>query len=330
MFNKMPEKIIFVTPVWGKMYIKIFLDLCLPSLFTPGNLKSLKINAEFLVYTSKKEKREIYSHKNFKLLRELVDVKLLEIPDKCFTNSYDTITWVHQKACDYADHLDSGIFIVMPDMFFSRDFIKNISKHIESGARLISTPNYSSNVCEMYDALAPLSKADGSIELDNVELAKISLDHLHQRSKLNIWNEPDDYFLLPHILYWKVGNGVGLLGRYFYGCYMYVYPRHKFSKLYATFDCEYIFSACPDMQDHYICTDSNDLLVIELSDKSKTSAGFPKSFVPHLKDFIETLNPYQLNHANKLVKIDTGLGSPDDWKEAEDNFKHLMTQINGY
>lgn len=330
MLERMPEKIIFVTPVWGNTYIKTFLELCLPSLFTPGNFKSLNISAEFLIYTASKDRQEIINHKNFKLLCELIDVKILEIPDSSFTNSYNTITWVHQRAFDYADHLDGGIFIVMPDMFFSRDFIKNILKHIESGVRLISTPNYSSNVCEMYDALTPLTKADGSIEVDNFTLARISLARLHQISKLNVWNEPDDYFLSPRILYWKVGDGVGLLGRYFYGCYMYIYPRHKFSKLYSTFDCEYIFSACPDIKDHYICTDSNELLVIEMSDKGRNSAGFPKSFVHHLNDFIGTLNPYQLNHAKNLVKIDTGLGSPDDWKNAEANFSHLMTQISSY
>lgn len=312
---------VFVTPVWGS-YVDTFLDVCIPSLLAPGNLPSIDVPAEFLIYTLAENKEKIEQHVNFKKLTNVMKTQILIIPGPIYS-SFETITQCHQLAFDYADHLDAGIFIIMPDFACSNNYCSVIQNLAKQGYRLISVPNFSVNLGPIKHELSHWMSNEGVLDINALELMQVAMRHLHQKTLSHMW-EHNSEFLLPSVLFWRIANNGGLIGRYFYGCFNYVYPTNKFSRLHATMDVDYIFHACPEIKDHYACTDSEQILCLEMSGDNKFCAGFPKGCVDHIRYYAEHLNVYQIEHSKHVFKLTTGLASVADCESAMDASRQVM------
>jgi hypothetical protein len=317
---------VFVTPVWG--YIDIFLDLCLPTLLASGNLPSLQIPNVYLIYTTKLGEETIRAHPLFQDLELLMPVEFhlleVELPDYHMLSPYSIVTICHQKAIYYTDKKDAAIFFIQPDFVFPNGALKNAETIALSGVRVISVPYLRLNLESTAEILFN-HKINDRIECNAQKWMEIALNNLHEVTIANIWEE-EPGFMLPHILLWKVEEE-GLLGRFFYGMPLMIYPRIKNVSLYATVDIHYAYQACPNMEDHYLCQDSDEIVMFDLTSNSRNCVGFPKGSLEHLLYFSEHLNEYQLEHGRHVIQMHTGIKKPDKWLEIQNQSDKICETI---
>lgn len=315
--------LIFVTPVWG--YIDLFLDYCLPSLLAPQNLPSLTLPAIYQIDTTHAGEKQITSHPLFEKLKKclpvqfhIIDEEMQKLP------GYGTLNACHQRAIHYAEEKDAALVFIMPDCVFSNNAIHSLEKIALSGARLISVPYLRVNLEEATSILKK-EQHQGLLDLNAYRLMKIALDHLHQITISHIWEEGSGP-MLPSLLLWRVEDK-GFLGRYFYSHPLMIYPRIKNIPLRATIDIDYLYQACPDRSEHYIFQDSNDLMMLELTSKSRSCSGFPKGSIEHLKYFCEHLNDYQWAHGQKACKLYCEPISQEKWRQVEEYSNQIFSDI---
>ena len=72
----------FIVVLWGERFRRYFLDLCLPTLLSPGNLPTLATaqRSKFLIFTYSDDIAAIKLAPIFALLEKYVDPVFLEIP----------------------------------------------------------------------------------------------------------------------------------------------------------------------------------------------------------------------------------------------------------
>ncbi len=293
-----------------------------------GNLPAITVQAIYLIFTTKEGERELLNSQVFARLKQLMPVEIyhIELGNK---DAYKIITECHQIAFNFADAKDAGVFIAMPDCVYADNYYMHLQEKALAGACLISVPNFRINLEDSRLELINLLDPNKTLTIDSQSLMQIGMRNLHHMTKAHIWEHTEGY-LLPSTIFWRVANNGGLLGRYFYACFSYVYPENKYTQLYGTMDLDYIFHACPDPATHYACTSSDDALVLEMTTKDRFCAGFPKVFIEHLQYYAEHLNEYQIDHSRHLFKLSTGLASKDDWKRAMDESMEIFAKVHAH
>src|SRR5438067_8102775 len=73
----------FIIVLWGERFRNYFVDLCLPTLLSPGNLPALKTRerSKFLICTRPEDWAALQVTPVFRLLEEYVEPVYIEIPE---------------------------------------------------------------------------------------------------------------------------------------------------------------------------------------------------------------------------------------------------------
>src|SRR5881227_3035589 len=73
----------FIIVLWGERFRNYFLDLCLPTLLSPGNLPALRTRArsKFLICTRPEDWAVLQNTPVFQLLQQYVEPVYIEIPE---------------------------------------------------------------------------------------------------------------------------------------------------------------------------------------------------------------------------------------------------------
>jgi len=170
-------------------------------------------------------------------------------------------------------------------------------------------------------------KKEQPISVQPRELMGIALENLHPLADSSWWKEGFTD-LLPANLYWRVANE-GVLGRCFHLHPIFVYPQRKNAVFFGTVDDDFCEAACPNSDNDYVVTDSDEFLAVELSDLShffRTS--FRKGSVEDAANWAEQ---FASNRHRKLFdrvsRMHTGFRDHQAWKQAEKEAEVVASEI---
>lgn len=258
-----------VTVVWGEEHTDSFINLCLPNILTTGNLDALSKTPDpvFRIFTTPKDAVKIESSPAFKEISKIIDVRFDMMNDKDFSQKYMLVSRYFQKAIDSAVNDNAAAIIIGSEALLSEGYIANLLRIAESGKKVIMISQIRVARETFLPALIERFSANGAVgPIAPRELVRLALEHLHPVSKSLLWDSKRFHNAPGHI-YFKVPEE-GILARCFHLSPVLVNKVNKDIKFSKTLDSDYIANACPDINDIYIASDSDELMSVEVSSLS--------------------------------------------------------------
>jgi len=264
-----------VTVVWGKEYTEFFSEVVIANLLTPGNLDALSRTPGpvFRLFTRPQDAQVIKGSRAFKEVSKLISVEFNAISETDFIQNYALVSKYHQKALAAATSDSAAAIIIGPDTIRAEGYMANLIRIADSGKRavMISEVRVAKHTF-LPEYLKRFSDNGVLRGIQPRELVKLALAHLHPISKSFFWNSKK-FHNAPSYIYFEVPHE-GILAHCFHLSPVLVNPVYKNAAFSTTVDGDYILNACPDIDDIYIASDSDELMSVELSNLSNpTNAG---------------------------------------------------------
>lgn len=269
-FNRPASKTFHaVTHVWGREYLDLFLNVCIPNQLAPGNLPALPPGSRYRILTSSLHVGELDAHPMVHVLRDVipVDIVVVEALDRVnrATRGHDLMIACHQRAL--ADVLEANAAIIMlsADFVFSENALAAVVRRhregyravVNTGLRLAKEPF----LRQLDDSGASLAA------LSSRELVRMGLPHLHSHEQ-SMFADARPFSLFPVAVYWRVGDQ-GLLARCLHLHPLMVDPLTSAS-LRGSNDGRYVQRVCPDPATVHVVADSDELQMFELTRAQRT------------------------------------------------------------
>lgn len=276
-----------LVPVWGAAYCDLFTQISLPSQLASGNLPSLPHKGRCLyhVLTTPEDATRIETSAAWRQLQSLMPVQIDLRSDQERT-PHETFSAYLRQGIELADKDNAASLFFNPDLVFADGTINSLVQCVKAGARVVFTTGIRLSK-ETVMAVIDRHRAEQVIALAPRDLAAIAMQNLHPISRQNIWTDQKGT-LLPATLFWPVENE-GLLARCFHLHPLLVWPERKHVFFDGTVDDDFVPMACPRAETDHVVTDSDELLICEISDFSRVAkTGYRKGSVDDVVDWAES------------------------------------------
>ncbi len=334
----------FITAVWGEAYTRLYVDTVLPTQVSVGNLGAFvgrDADDVYAIYTTREAAETIRASRVFTLLAEQVRVEFTLIDD-LFAGGrpkHTVLTEVHKRAIAAACTSGAAMVFLCPDAIWSDGSFARLIELAGRGVRAVMMPGI--RLCAETFLPALHQRFDtgtgGAITVPPRPLTSVALGHLHQITSTLFWDAP---LLNPHMshLYFPVqGEGRtgdvsgGMVARCFHLHPFMVLPQRSETRFNSTIDGDFVPLACPDPAQMHVVTDSDEMVVYELSDASMN--------IPPRWDAAERLtetalwvrqfaDPYHRRYARLAVRVHDGTPSAEAWRAAEDESRRVLEAIH--
>jgi len=288
-----PKGYYFLTPVWGESYVRLFLDVCLPALMAPGNLPVFKgdANSQFIIFTTFEDAQTIRAAPIFQELSGVIQVNIEYIlrpkphPFSGQVPKHDIMSLCHRRGLAMADAADAATLFLNPDLIFADGSFRTVKCLAEEGKDAILVTGIRTIKQTMSRAVKPY-KQENVIAIPPRDLMQLTLDNMHPLAYSSFWDEGGTDLVAAN-LYWRAGRE-GIVARCYHLHIILIYPQRKNAAFFSTIDDDLILTACPDARNDHIITDSDDFLMVELSDRNQMYIfGIPKASVRGVVDWAE-------------------------------------------
>lgn len=322
-----PKGYYFLTAVWGESYTRLFLDIALPAQLAPGNLPAFQDNtaSRYVIFTTEKDAETIRSAPVFKPLSKAINVHI-EIIERARHQPHDLMSACHKRGIEMANAADAAAFFLNPDLVFSDGSFATARRLAEAGTDVILITGIRTLKHGAMQALQSY-RAHNMLLVPPRALMQIALDHLHPLADSSWWDEGASD-LIPANLYWRVSNE-GIVARCFHLHPLMVYPQRKDATFFGTVDDDFVPAACPDASHDYIITDSDALLVIELSNPAHVFlTGCRKGSMDDCVVWAERFaDSRHRSFFHAVICMHTGMRDREAWKQAKEKASTVADEI---
>lgn len=309
----------FLTPVWGADYIDLFIDAVIPSQLAPGNLPAIKSDcgSRYLIFTTKEDSEVLRAAAAFRRLSAIlpVDVVLIDLSSKA---PHDIMSDCYRQGIAAAEAAGAAAVFLTPDLIHADGNFAAIQRWLQDGYDAVFTTGIRTEKRGVVRALNPaFVGADGAIVVQPRELVRIGLDNLHLNGRASFFTEGDED-LIPANLYWPAGSA-GFVARCFHLHPIVVRPQCPNVVFQGTVDDDYVAVAVPDLSNDYVVKDSDEFMMIELSDAKRTiPTQWRKGSVAHVAEWAEQFaNDRHRRLFSVPIRIHAGLDDEAVLTEAE-------------
>jgi len=210
----------FILVLWGERFREYFLDLCLPTMLSPGNLPALATRArsKFLICTRPEDWAAITAAPIFQLLKRHVEPVYIELPP-CPPGVSGCVHMGigHRRGCELAYEAKAYPFVLTPDSIFSDGTIARLQELALAGVQLALVPALRFAEEPLFDELrqagiSPLGRAGLAepIAISNRDLVRMALASMHSETMTYEWDAP--YFArMPSAVWWRVPGEDGIV-----------------------------------------------------------------------------------------------------------------------
>lgn len=262
-----PRSAVFhaITHVWGRPYLDLFLDVCIPNQLAPGNVPALPPGSRYRILTRSLHVSELDAHPTINALRDripvdLVVVEALERGTEA-AGSYDLMNACHKRAIDDALDADAAIIMLGADLVLSNNALAAVVRRHREGYRMVAVTGLrlskESFLRDLQQSPVPLNA------MCSRELVRLGLRHLHRYTKSMFATEAL-FCRKPVAVYWPIGDE-GLIARCLSLHPLMIDPMRAVTLTEGTNDGPYMAQACPDLARVHVVTDSDELQMFELS-----------------------------------------------------------------
>ena len=318
-----PEQYIFITPVWGEAYVERFVKISLPSQLSSGNLGSVPADrALYLIYTRREDVGAIRNSVAFKRLKAMMPVSIRSLDDlprpDLQSNPHELQTAAYMRGIAAGDGKQAAFVFLTPDILIGEGSFRNMVNLTEQGKRVILVAGIRMTSDGAVACIARHAGADrGVVPIPPRALVRSCMDSPHPLTKGHIVS--DDTVLAAQHFYWRVGEH-DLLVRGFHIHPILVWPREAEAAIRNTLDDEYVSRACPDRTDWHTVTDSDEMCVIEFSDRNhKVSMLTPRPMTDcEIVSFIaDGTTPDHRVHLLERIRFHTNGLDPAKWEPVQ-------------
>jgi len=255
---------LFTVQVWGKAYTRLLIDVLLPCTTTAGNLGVFDRSSEFRIYTTAADAPTIESSIAYCKLASMVTAHIELIDDSFGSSAHDIMSECQRRAARAAAFQDMPVVFLAPDTSISDCMFSRIRELWCAGYRAVMLPSIRVSEQTFVPALlAAKDASSGTLAVQPRELVRFMLDHLHPISKCLFWDSPT-FTVHPSHVYWTVGTD-GLLAMCAHIHPIMVHAVGIDINFNSTIDGDYVPKAVPDFSQIYVVTDSDDMMIVEIS-----------------------------------------------------------------
>ena len=318
----------FLTPVWGREYTQLYLDVVIPAQLAKGNLPAFQGEgrSKYIIYTTSGDAETIRAAASFQSLSEIVPTAI-EIIDEEIKAPHDTMSNCFRRGIVAAERIGAAAIFLTPDLVFSDGSFAALKRLTEAGRDVIFIPGLRTLKHGVSAALKENYHRGSVVEISPRDLMRVALDNLHPLADLSWWEEGETDMVCAN-LYWRVANE-GIVARCFHLHPLLVRPQQKNPRFFGTVDDDYFCAACPDGSRDYVVTDSDELLAVELSDSSRYfTTGIPKRSVADAASWAErSANGRHRTLFNATLRMHTGIREASAWIAAEEKARAAAVAI---
>jgi hypothetical protein len=326
----------FITPVWGGEYSRLFVELCLPTLLSPGNIPALAQTAGcvYHIFTTLEDARYIENSPAFRTLSRHIRVAVHRVTADASeaANPYHLQSECYRRGIAIGDKADAAMIFVNADVVMADGGVRALRDLVESGKRAVLAMGVRLNkhAAAVEIAAGRLNPADGTIAISAADLTKIAVVNLHQISRMHLYNGVGERFH-PAGLFWAVERD-GLLMRCFHLHPLLVYPKRKDAPFTTSIDNDYLMAACPDLGDLYIVQDSEELLACELSEDSRQIEAplRNREDIDIARWAYFNANPQHREYVKIPIRMRAGDATTPAWTAALDDSNRVVDRVLAY
>ena len=211
----------FIVVLWGARFCKYFLEFCLASALSPGNLPSLKTSrrSKFLIATRPDDWAAMRASPMFRLLERFVEPVFIEIPPCPPERSGCQHMGIgHRIACDLAYRDKAYAVVLTPDCMISDGSVARLQQLAQSGAQLVLTAAlrfgeepFLGHLREM-GCLSAASDTDNAvpISITGRQMVYAAVNGFHSETLAYEWDAPGLMVVSP-AAWWRVPGEEGIV-----------------------------------------------------------------------------------------------------------------------
>ena len=265
----------FVVPVWGEAYTRLFFEICLPMILTPGNVAALggRPGNRFVIATTWNDHLAIRNSSHYEKLAQLIEVEFIHIDalidlanahaamSECYAMALRSPSVVPGKTC---------FVFLTPDSFWTEGTFRRLGEVADSGFKVVMAAGIRTNRERMSEILADrIGHFPGNPALQTEELVRIALANLHQMSKAhNVLNSRGFLNSWPSHLYWIGEGDMKLIAHCFHLHPLMVLAPESEIAIGSTIDGEFLDNLPYPLDDYHVF--QSDFFAIELSPADST------------------------------------------------------------
>lgn len=247
--------------VWGREFLELFLDVCVPNQLTPGNLGALPAGSRYRLFTRAEDVPVLEASAIIRRAAEWLPVDIVAIPELSSTgNRYLQMTACHRQAAIDANSAAAALVFLSPDHFLAEGVLRALVARHAAGARAVVSPALR---LDKEGFLGALNTSGRVRSLAGRPLVDLAMGHLHRFTRQHI-ADAIPFSRFPTAMYWRAGNE-GLVARSFHVHPLLIDPVRRDVVPKGTIDGGYLARCCPRIEDIHVVTDSDELVLFELS-----------------------------------------------------------------
>ena len=266
----------FIVVLWGERFREYFIEFCVPSMLSPGNLPALSTRqpSKFLIATTAADWAAIESSPIISAMRRYLDVEMIEIPP-CppERSSYDHMGLGHKRACERAFRDAAYAMVLTPDCMLSDGTIARLQQLASSGCELVVAAairfseqaflGHLRNIGVLPDASRRVSGSP--LVISGRQMAYAAVNGLHSEALAYEWEAPGFLLVVP-AAWWRVPGENGILLHSLTWAPMLLdygaVRNHDTSTLDQwTLDGDYLFNNAKAMTKIHVVQDSDELFL---------------------------------------------------------------------
>lgn len=319
-----------LVPVWGAKYCEIFTEISLPSQLAPGNIPALPNRGTCLyhVITRAEDAPLISGSEAWAKLSSLMPVRM-DLWTDFDRPPHEIMSACLRGAIAHADERGAASLFFNPDLVFADGCMRAIGDILRTGKRVIFTTGIRLLKETVQQELVRRRSEDGILSLPARELAGLAMKHPHPITRNHVWNGGEGT-LIPANLLWRIGDE-GYLARCFHLHPLLVWPQKRNVTFAGTVDDDFVSMACPDPDLDHVVTDSDELLMCEISGfEHRVDTTFRKGNLADLVDWAESHTDARHRRlVTHTIRLHGGNMTEAYWAEAEAESDRVIGHVLG-
>ena len=263
-----------IVPVWGSEYTKLFVDICLPMLITPGNLQSFSKQPDnkFVIITTWADYLVIKESASYEHLKSIMMVEFILIDGVIdFSTIHQAMSECYSLAINREGVIPGETYFIFltPDSFWPEGTFRHLIELADQDIKVAMAGGLRVNKEPVSDALNDwIAQNTDNPAMPLVDLIKLSLNNLHRLSTaLNILSEEGFLNQWPSHIYWINKKEYQMIAHCFHLHPLMVLASESKMNIKTTIDGDFLESIKYPLESYHVI--DTDFIAIELTSTDK-------------------------------------------------------------
>ncbi|NNN20351.1 MAG: hypothetical protein HKL84_10970 [Acidimicrobiaceae bacterium] len=323
----------FVNVVWGEEFTRLFLDAALPNSMSPGNLGAFVDDEDciYRLYTTPTDASVVRNADGFKLLTRLVSTEVIEFTGLDEGDRYEQLIRCHRDALLRAHADDAAVIFLAPDALLSDGSLGRLRELIADDIPVVAIPGPRVTIeTFLSDFLRDYMDAESqSASIASRELVGLAHEHLHDSAKSLFW-DAEKFAVWPANIYWRMPESGEFLIRAFHMHPLMIRRIPDDFVIDGVIDGAFIASVCPDPDDIYVVTDSDEIALVEMTSSDGITVIEPlgpASEIAVAEWAVHATNTHHRSFVNRPIYFHSSELSPE-WDRVAEESHSVISRVH--